>query len=293
MFKKFFVTQKQLNDINFFFSLKESDYPCIFKKICYENTREKLNLSNPKTFLDKINWLKFKDKNPLRSVFVNKLLVREWIIEQCGEEYLPKIYQVCENFDAINFDDLPEKFMIKMNHAPNWEYGIKSKEQLLNEKILFTFIKQKFDNWQKNSYVVPSLFELCYKNIKPLLLIQEYFSYSEKKEFGIYCFNGKPKFSELMMNNQTKVCIYDENFEESEYTFTPLIKKEFIEPTAEMKKAFELSKKLSKDFKFVRVDWEIMDGKLYFDKMNFVPYSGLIIFEDENWNKELGELIKL
>lgn len=293
MFKKFFITDKQLNNFNFLNSLNEKDYPFILKKICYNRIRERINLSKPKTFLDKINWLKFNDKNPLRSIFLDKVAVREWVVEQIGAQYLPDVYQICESFDEIDFEQLPEKFIIKNSHLENYEYGIKNKEKLLTEKPLFDFVKRKFDVWQNISYVIPSLFELSYKNIKPFLILQEYQDVQEKLEFGVYCFNGKPKVSELLMNNQSKVCIYDENFNESEYTFIPTANKEFIEPTDEMKNAFELSKKLSKDFKFVRVDWKILDGNLYFDKMNFSPYSGLIIFEDEDWNKELGELIKI
>ena len=293
MFKKFFASEKQLNDIYFLLSLKPTDYPYILKKICKLRTKETLNLSNPKTFLDKINCLKLYDDNPLRPVFTSKIAVREWITEQIGKQYLTTVYQTAKEFNTINFDNLPEKFIVKTNHAQGWEYGIKNKEKLLNTKPLFDFVKQKFDNWQKISYVVPSLFEMNYINIQRTLIIEEYQEYKEKSDFGVYCFNGEPKLSELFINNNSKVCIYDENFKESKYTFTPRIIKEFIEPSEEIRKAFELSKKLSKDFKFVRVDWKILDGKLYFDRMNFTPYSGIIIFEDEEWNKELGELIKL
>ena len=293
MFKKFFISDEQLNNPRFLYSLKESDYPYILKRICKQKIKENLNLSKPKTFLDKVNWLKFNDKNPLRPVFLSKVGVSEWISQQIGKQYLPRVYQVCKTFDEIDFEQLPDKFMIKVNHALDWEYGIKNREKLLSELPLFEYVKQKIEVLQSGSYVIPSLFEVSYKKIEPSLVVQEYQEYQQRLDFGVYCFNGVPKLSELMMYNPLKVCVYDENFKESKYIFTPTVKKEFTEPTEEMKEAFELSKKLSKDFKFVRVDWKILDGKLYFDRMNFSPYSGIIIFEDEEWNKELGELIKL
>lgn len=291
--KNLFVTKKQLNSFDYLNSLKEEDYPRILKKLVYEEIKERLNLSKPTTFIDKIHWLKLYDDNPLKQTFIDKVAVREWIEEQIGKEYLIPVYQICKDFDSVNFDELPNRFLIKANNGERREYTIKDKAKFLQAKELFNFIKQKFDGWKQTSFCVESVFEKDYKGIDFKVFFEEIIDANEDLKFRVYCFNGDAKYSELVRTNPVISCVYDENFKQSECNFTPRVPVEFYPPTEEMKKAFELSKKLSKDFKFVRVDWQILDGKLYFERMNFVPYFGLIIFEDEKWNKELGELIKM
>lgn len=291
--KNLFVTKKQLNDFNFLNSLTEEDYPRILKKIVYQAVKERLNLSKPSTFIDKIQWLKLYDDNPLRQTFIDKVTVREWVEEQIGSEYLIPVYQICDDFADIKFNDLPEKFLIKANNGEKREYKIKDKARFLQVNDLVVFINQKIDYWQKTSFCPESGLEKLYKNIDFKILIEKVIDCKEELKFGVYCFNGEAKYSELIKQNFVSSCVYDENFKQVDYNFIPRVSIVFQEATEEMKKAFELSKKLSKDFKFVRVDWKILDGKLYFDRMNFSPYLGFIIFEDENWNKELGELIKI
>lgn len=291
--KNLFVTKKQLTNFDYLNSVKEEDYPRILKKIVNQFIKEKLNLSRPKTFIDKIQWLKLYDENPLKKIFIDKVIVREWVEEQIGKEYLIPAHQICDNFDNINFDELPKAFLIKMNNGEDREYRIKDKQKFLSAKPLFIFVKQKFSSWAKTPFLVESAFDLQYKGISPKIIIEEAKEIQDEKKFYVYCFNGEPKYSELAQIQPVSACVYEADFTQSECNFTPRIPVNFVSPTEEMKKAFEFSKKLSKDFKFVRVDWKILDGKLYFNRMNFAPQAGLIVFEDDKWNKELGELIKL
>ncbi len=128
-------------------NLAESEYPKYLKKTFKYLTGKELNLKNPQTFNEKIQWLKLYDATELKTRLTDKILVRDWVKDKIGSEYLKPVLQICSCFDEINFDNLPNSFMVKANNGCKWHYRIKDKEKLLTNDILKSIVKKHFDGW--------------------------------------------------------------------------------------------------------------------------------------------------
>ena len=245
--KKFRNNGDAVFNYDFMMSLKEKDYPkylCLAYKI---KTGQKLNLKHPKTLNEKIQWLKIYDNIPIKAQLTDKVLVRDWVKEKIGEEYLKPVLWIGDNFDDIPFDKLPNSFIIKCNHGCKWQFIIKNKNKFIENKQVYSYVKNHIDGWMKQSFFGWSDFETQYLNIKPQIIIESLLRDNINKsnnEFWVWCVDS---LSYIMKS-------------EKEYH----------------KKALELSSILAKDFKFVRVDWIVYKGKLYFGEMTFTPMSGFL-----------------
>ena len=222
-------------------SLTEKDYPKYLAMAYYAKTGRKLNLRHPKTLNEKIQWLKLYDNLPIKTQLADKVLVRGWIKEKIGEEYLKPVLWIGDKFDNIPFDKLPDSFIIKCNHGCKWHVLIKDKNKFLENKFLVKTAKEKIDNWLLQSFFGWSDFETQYKNIEPKIIIEEFLK-GNNGGILVWC-----------ANSQTFI---DSPGEELE------------------KEALSLSKVLAQGFKFVRVDWMIYKQRLYFEEMTFTPVSG-------------------
>ena len=171
-----------------FSSADESDYPRLLKLRYKASTGEDLNLDNPKTFNEKIQWLKLYDSTPLKTRLADKYLVRDWIKEKIGEEYLVPLIGVWDKFDDIDFDALPKQFALKCNHSSGMNIIVTDKS-----KMNFAETKEKFDKWLKTNYAFVGGLELHYKNIPPKIIAEKYLkSDGGLIDYRFYCMNGKP-----------------------------------------------------------------------------------------------------
>ncbi len=283
-------------EYNLLVTLEESQYPKYLEKLFKRQTGKKLNLKHPKTFNEKIQWLKLYDNIPLKSDLTDKVKARDWVKSKIGEEYLKPVLWIGQNFDEIPFDKLPNSFIIKTNHGCKWQYKIKSKEDFLKEINLYNYIKNRFDGWMKQTFFPWGGLETQYKTIKPQLLIEPILIDDDKSfpiEYEIYCFNSVPKiYQKVKYTNPARCCVYDEDFQKSDITLNPAYIIEFEEASETLKKAAELSKTLSKQFKLVRVDWLLYNNKIYFNEMTFTPFSGFFQTDDKT-NLKLGKMLKL
>lgn len=284
-------------EYDFLINLQEAEYPIYLKKIFKYNTGRNLNLKNPKTFNEKIQWLKLYDVTLLKSRLTDKILVRDWIKNKIGEYYLKPVLWIGKSFDDIPFEILPEKFYIKANHGCKWHYKIKNKESFLSNEILKNYVKMRLNGWLEQSFFPYAGFELQYKNISPKILVEPVLINSENEsllEYEIYCFNGKPKISQQIRYTQPRsCCVRDEKLNIIDLLFSSEYRRTDYPVTANLKTAIKLSKKLAKEFKLVRVDWLEHDGRLYFNEMTFTPFSGFYKFEKDIWNKKLGKMLNL
>lgn len=274
-------------------SIPEERYPEELCKWYYQQTGDILNLANPRTLNEKIQWMKLYDATPLKTRLADKYLVREWVKEKIGEEYLIPLLGAWDHFDEINFDEFPDRFVLKANHGSGWNIIVKNKATFDREDA-----KRKFEEWMNLNYSFCNGYELQYMNIPPKIIAEEYIE-NEKglKDYSIFCFNGKP--------TQVWVDLYcgTPNYLRSVYDmdWNPLPLKctwpDGGELLSERPKSFETMKEfaalLSQDFAFVRVDFYDVNGKLYMGEMTFTPMSGLGRFEPAQWNRELGKLLIL
>lgn len=270
----------------------EKDFPKILKQWYKKRTGKNLNLGNPKTFNEKIQWLKLYDNSPLKTKLADKYLVREWIEEQIGSKYLIPLLGVWNNFDEIDFDKLPEKFVLKANHGSHWNIIVKDKSKLDKSKA-----KKKFDKWMARDYAFKAGLELQYKGIKPKIIAEKFIedTNGELNDYKIMCFNGEPKFVWVdcgRYSNHTKN-IYDLDWNLQPFKMTYPISKTPIARPENLDKMIELAKILCKDFAFVRVDFYNVDGKIYFGEMTFTSMSGTDKFEPEKYDLELGNMLTL
>lgn len=254
----------------------------------------KMNLQNPKTFNEKLQWLKLHDRNPLYSKLVDKYEVKEYISDILGEEYIIPTIGIYNSFDEINFDEIPNQFVIKCTHDS-------SSVMICKDKKSFDFLEcRKRINaaLHKNYYYGGR--EWPYKNVKPRILIEKYMvddKFQELRDYKFFCFHGKVRYFKIDFNRFTNhgANYYDENkkiVSIGEVICPPDFDKEIIFPKS-LDKMIELSEKISSKIPFVRVDFYDVNGKIYFGEITFYPASGFGQFTDSKWDEELGKLIDI
>lgn len=254
----------------------------------------KLNLKNPQTFNEKLQWLKLYDRNPEYTKMVDKYEVREYIKEKIGEEYLIPLIGVYDKFDDIDFDKLPNQFVIKCNHDSGGLIICKDKNRLDIETA-----RKKINRSLKTNYYYSGR-EWPYKNVKPRIIIEKYMEDSNKSDlidYKLFCFNGIPKIvlvcSERFSSSNMCETWFDMNWKLIDMTESGHRVDSTISKPKQLKKMVELSKKLSKNIPFIRVDWYEIGDKLYFGELTFYPASGFEKFEPKEWNKKIGDMLSI
>jgi hypothetical protein len=254
----------------------------------------KLNLRNPKTFNEKLQWLKLYDRNPKYTNMVDKYEVRKYISDQIGEEHLIPLLGVYDSFDEINFDVLPTQFVLKPNHTSGNVYICKDKS-----KINYNELKKEVNMWLKRDYYWVHR-EWCYKNIKPRIICEKYIvddSGVELKDYKFLCFSGKVKSSFVCLNRNSpsglNVDFYDVDWNPMPFDRHYPRSGTIIPKPQNYDKMVSFAEKLSKDIPFVRVDFYESYGHLYFGELTFYPGSGFEGFTPESYDYKLGSWIKL
>jgi hypothetical protein len=244
------------------------------------------------TFNEKIQWLKLYDSTPIKTLLADKYKVRDYIKNKIGEEHLIPLYGVYDKFEDINFEQLPNKFVIKCNHGSGFNIIIKDKS-----KLNFEDIKKKLDKWMKRKYAIQAL-ELQYRDIEPKILVEKYMDdgTGDLRDYKVTCFNGRPEFIWMDSNRHTKHKrnLYDLNWKQLPYKIN-IHYKTFPSPDKpkQLKRLLKLASILSKGFVSVRVDFYIINEKIYFGEMTFTTSSGLEKIVPKSFDKRLCSLIKL
>lgn len=250
-----------------------------------------LNLESPSTFNEKLNWLKLNCHNPLFNIMADKYLVKDFVARKIGSEYVVPCYGVYDSFDDIDFEKLPNRFVMKSTHDSS---GV----VICQDKLTFDIASARthFKKSLSRNWFWPSR-EWVYKNIKPRIIIDKYLGNDPTKEiqdYKFWCFNGKPIY--MYITNKGKNInenFYDMNFSPVDINHGfPRQAPEFSKPEAfeEMK---ELAQTLSSGIPFVRVDFFYVDGKVYFGEYTFYDWGGQKAFASYEQDKSLGDLIIL
>ena len=267
---------------------------CLKLKIWYFlKTFRFLNLKNPKTFNEKIQWMKLYDSTPIKTRLADKYLVRDWVKERIGEEYLIPLLGVWDNFDDIDFSKLPQKFVLKCNHGCAYNIIVKDKNKLDYEKT-----KKRINKWMGRDYGKRS-YEMHYSNIKRKIIAEEYIENinDDLYDYKVWCFGGKAHYIQFLSERNTnglKMAFYDRDWNKQNFVYShPLDKKIFPKPK-QLNLLLDLAEKLAKDFSHVRVDFYITNsGKIYFGEMTFTSCSGICKWKPKKTDRHFGDLIKL
>ena len=270
-----------------------------YLKLLYKiRVGEKLNLKNPKTFNEKLQWLKLYDRKPEYTMMVDKYKVREYIAEKLGEEYLIPLLGVWDDPDEIDFDKLPNQFVLKCNHNSGLGMCIcKDKSKLDIEKVKNELKKGLKQNYYKTSREWP------YKNVERKIIAEKFMADEKSPDKGLidykfYCFNGKIKYlyvsQDLHDHNLAKIIFADKNWEIAPFTRTDYSKMDTL--PHKPKNFYEMCKiaeTLSNNIPFLRVDLYEINEKIFFSELTFYTGAGFTVLTPDKWNYILGDIISL
>ncbi len=264
------------------------------KLMYHKRLKKKLNLKNPQTFNEKLQWLKLYDRNPKYTQMVDKYEAKKYVSNIIGDEFIIPTLGIYERFDDINFDELPEKFVMKCTHDSGGVVICKDKGKLDMDNA-----KSKLENSLRNNYYYSGR-EWPYKNVKPRIIIEKLLEDDENEDLVDYkfmCFNGKVKCSFVCLNRRSKdglnVDFYDLKWNkmhfERHYSNSNIV----LDKPKNYDNMIKLAEKLSQEIPFVRVDFYEVKGKIYFGELTFFPGCGFEEFTPEKWDNILGSWIEL
>lgn len=254
---------------------------------------EKLNLKNPVTFNEKINWLKLYDRKDIYTKMADKYAVREIIREKLGEEYLIPLLGVWERVEDIDFSVLPNQFVLKCTHDSASVIICRNKAELDKAETIRRLKRLMNINYYWYSR------EWIYKDIKPKIIAEKYMadeSGKELKDYKVYNFNGIPQLIQVdfgrFTHHERNLYTTDWKFidEQIEYPKNPKVK---IKCPEQIELMLQLASKLSGDVPFMRTDFYSIDSRVYFGEITFYPEAGFATFESKNFEKKLGEMIRI
>lgn len=260
----------------------------------YSRIKRSLNFNNPISFNAKLQWLKIYDRNSMYTKLCDKYEVREYIGRKLGEQYLIPLLGVYNNFSEINFEELPDRFVLKCTHDSGGVIICKDKSQFNIEDA-----KKKMNRWLKRNYYY-STREWPYKNIKPRIICEQYMvdeSGTELKDYKLMCFNGKVKCSFVCLNRNSKKGL-NVDFYDMDWKLMPFERHyhnsgRIIPKPKNFDKMIKIAEELSKDIPFVRVDLYEINGQVYFGELTLYPGSGFQEFTPESYDYLLGSWLEL
>lgn len=280
-----------LGNLGFFNWLPDKVY---LQLLYHGQMGHRLNIDNPKTFNEKLQWLKLYNRKQVFETLVDKYEVKQYVASKIGEEYIIPTIGVWDKVDLIPFDALPEKFVMKCTHDSGSVIICRDKDKFDINKT-----KRKLKGrLKKNSYWFGR--EWPYKNVKPRIIAEKYLENEDSNliDYKIHVFNGTPKFI-LVCCDRFKESGLTDDFYTTDWIHMdiqrpghPNASGEIKRPT-ELEKMLELAKELAGNIPFVRVDFYIVDGHIFFGEMTFFPTSGLSAFIPEKWDDIFGSWLHL
>lgn len=265
------------------------------KKLFKLRMGKALNLDNPKTFNEKLQWLKLYNRKPEYTRMVDKYEAKRYVADIIGEEYIIPTLGVWERFEDINFDALPNQFVLKTTHG-----GGNTGVVICKDKNTFDILKAKKKleaSLKQDIYI--SLREWPYKNVKRRIIAEEYVADSngELNDFKFFCFNGKPKVMLFATerNSKTGVCFdyFDMEFNHLPFEQGGPNSKQLLTRPEAMADMIQIAKSLSRNIPQVRVDLYNVDGRIFFGEMTFFDSSGMAEFNPQEWDRIFGDWIEL
>lgn len=271
-------------------SLSDEEYLSQFYKIMFG---KRLNLSEPKTFNEKMQWLKLYNRNPSYTVMVDKHLSKRLVSRIIGDNYVAKEYGCWDSFDEIDFANLPNSFVLKTTHGCGTILICKNKCSCDYLSYRDTFQQSLEDNFYYH------LREWPYKDVEPKIIAEEYLSDGQNSILPVYkffCFNGAPYLVQVIQNDKQ----YNESIDYMDMKWNRLkLKQNFpnskvLLPKPEcFEKMKEVCTKLTKGIPFVRCDLYAIGTKIYFSEFTFFSDAGFEPFHPKKWDLILGEKIIL
>lgn len=254
------------------------------------------DFKNPKTFNEKLQWLKLYDRNSIYSTMVDKFEAKEYVAKLIGDQYIIPTIGAWDSFEDIDFDELPDRFVLKCTHDSGCIAICRNKMEFDKKSA-----REKLERGLKNNYFWRGR-EWPYKNLKPRIIAEQYMEDEKNKgelsDYKVHNFNGEPKII-LVCGNRFSNSGLTEDFYSD--TWEHLDMKRPKHPNAEVvmekpekiSQILEFSRILSKGIPFIRTDFYIVNNKIYFGELTFFPASGFERFEPEECDQILGSWLTL
>lgn len=262
---------------------------------------KKLNLENPQTFNEKLQWLKLHDRKSVYTIMADKYAAKQYVAEMLGEEYIIPTLGYWKRFEDIDFDSLPDQFVLKCTHDSGGLVICRDKAHLDREKAY-----KKINKSLKTDYYMHGR-EWPYKDIMPRIIAEAYMenknernkekcACSELIDYKFYCFHGKAEYLYVSqgMENHTTARMNFLTLDWSRAPFGRTDYKEFEELPEKpvcLEKMIQIAEKLSYGIPFLRVDLYLINDQIYFSEFTFTPCNGMMPFKPEEWDGKLGGLI--
>jgi len=254
---------------------------------------KKLSLTHPVTFNEKLQWLKLHDRNPLYITMVDKYEAKKYVAGIIGDEYIIPTLGVWERFEDIDFDALPDQFVLKATHDSGGLLICKDKRTLN-----VSAAKNKFNKILSRSYYWGQR-EWPYKNVIPRIIAEKYMEEEngELNDYKFFCFSGKARFFKIDFDRHIEhhANYYDVDgnllpFGEAAY---PPVPARDLAMSKNLKKMIELAETLSDGMRFLRVDFYEANGHIFFGELTFYPVAGCGRYTNDQWDKKIGDLVDI
>ena len=265
-----------------------------YLKIMYRiRTGKRLNLTNPHSFNEKLQWLKLHDRKPIYTTMVDKYEAKKYVANIIGNEYIVPTLGVWNHFDEIDFDTMPDQFVLKCTHDSGGLVIVRDKNKLDKNATQI-----KIEGALKRNFFWKGR-EWPYKGIKPRIIAEKYLENrdnSQVYDYKIFNFNGEPKIIQVdydrFVDHKRDLYTCEWEYIKCEYNY-PSHKRNCIPKPAALNRMMELAKALSKDQMFIRTDFYCIDDKLYFGELTFYPESGFGWFNPVEMDTKLGAWLVL
>ena len=266
-----------------------------FKSVIYIDylikQKKVLNIKNPVTFTEKMQWIKMNGKLESYSYLVDKYEVRNYVINKIGEQYLNNIYGVYERVDGIEFNKFPDKFVLKLNNGSGYNFICTNRDNLNTEEI-----KKMLEKWMKIDFYKEHK-EIQYKNVKSKILCEAYLQdkSGELKDYKIFCFDGKAKFIQVdtgRFSNHIQN-MYDTEWNKLNLSFGYNIGDFIDEKPKKIQEMISLAEKLADNIPFARIDFYYVNEKIYFGEITLTPQNGLVNFEPKEEDIKIASMINI
>lgn len=259
-------------------------------------TGKRLDLNKPKSFNEKLQWLKLYNRRPEYTMMVDKYAVKQYVADRIGEEYIIPSLGVWNRVEDIDWDVLPNQFVLKTTHGGGGGGVVVCRDKgTFNRLNACNKLQSSMDG---NIYI--SQREWPYKNVKKRIIAEQFMvdeSGSELKDYKFFCFNGRVECFKVDFDRfiSHKANYYDRNAKLLPFweVVCPADHSKVFEKPKNFDKMIELAEILAKDIPFVRVDFYNIAGKILFGEITFFPAAGMGKFEPEEWDEKLGNMIKL
>ena len=253
------------------------------------------NLKNPKSYNEKLQWLKLNYIRPDYAMMVDKVSAKEYVSSIIGDKYIIKTLKVWDSVDKIDWSILPNKFVLKVTSDSGGIFVCKDKQ-----KLDFKAASEKLQKgWGKNYYIYNK--EYPYRDLIPRIIAEEYMedeSGYELKDYKFFCFDGEPKFLFVATDRQkeceeTKFDFFDLDWNHLPVTNGHPNSSETIKKPLNLEEMIQVARKLSQGMPHVRVDLYNIRGQIFFGELTFFHWSGMTAFEPREWDYRFGEYINL